>query len=46
MYKQDDLMVFRVVAGVDELKTGITSWAQINGRDEISIEEKVELEKE
>jgi O-antigen biosynthesis protein WbqP len=31
---------------VDKLKPGITGWAQINGRDEISIEEKVALEME
>jgi len=36
----------RVASGVDELKPGITGWAQINGRDEISIEAKVALEKE
>jgi O-antigen biosynthesis protein WbqP len=46
LYNQDDLMALRVVAGVDQLKPGITGWAQINGRDEISIEEKVGLEKE
>ena len=46
LYNQDDLMVLRVAAGVDKLKPGITGWAQINGRDEISIEEKVALEKE
>jgi O-antigen biosynthesis protein WbqP len=46
LYNQDDLMVLRVAAGVDQLKPGITGWAQINGRDEISIEEKVALEKE
>ncbi len=45
LYNQDDLMVLRVAAGVDKLKPGITGWAQINGRDEISIEEKVALEK-
>jgi O-antigen biosynthesis protein WbqP len=39
-------MALRVAAGVDQLKPGITGWAQINGRDEISIEEKVALEKE
>ena len=39
-------MDLRVAAGVDKLKPGITGWAQINGRDEISIEEKVQLEKE
>ena len=46
LYNQGDLMVLRVAAGVDKLKPGITGWAQINGRDEISIEEKVVLEKE
>jgi O-antigen biosynthesis protein WbqP len=46
LYNQDDLMALRVAAGVDQLKPGITGWAQINGRDEISIEEKVGLEKE
>lgn len=46
LYNQDDLMALRVAAGVDKLKPGITGWAQINGRDDISIERKVELEKE
>ena len=46
LYNQDDLMGLRVTAGIDKLKPGITGWAQINGRDEISIEEKVALEKE
>jgi O-antigen biosynthesis protein WbqP len=46
LYNQDDLMTLRVAAGVDKLKPGITGWAQINGRDEISIEAKVALEKE
>jgi O-antigen biosynthesis protein WbqP len=46
LYNQDDLMALRVSAGVDKLKPGITGWAQVNGRDEISIEEKVHFEKE
>lgn len=46
LYNQDDLMKLRVDAGVDKLIPGITGWAQINGRDEISIEAKVVLEKE
>ena len=46
LYNQDDLMDLRVATGVDKLKPGITGWAQINGRDEISIEEKVHLELE
>lgn len=45
LYNQDDLMQLRVKAGVEKLKPGITGWAQINGRDEISLEEKVALEK-
>ena len=46
LYNQDDLMALRVAKGVDKLKPGITGWAQINGRDEISIEKKVQLEQE
>ena len=46
LYNQDDLMALRVAAGIDKLKPGITGWAQINGRDEISIEAKVKLEQE
>jgi O-antigen biosynthesis protein WbqP len=46
LYNQDDLLALRVAAGVDKLQPGITGWAQINGRDEISIEKKVALEKE
>lgn len=46
LYNQDDLMALRVQAGVDKLKPGITGWAQINGRDEIALEEKVAFEKE
>jgi O-antigen biosynthesis protein WbqP len=46
LYNQEDLMALRIVAGVDKLKPGITGWAQINGRDEISIEDKVSFEKE
>jgi O-antigen biosynthesis protein WbqP len=46
LYNQDDLMALRIAAGVDKLKPGITGWAQINGRDEISLEEKVKFEKE
>lgn len=46
LYNQNDLMALRVAAGVDKLMPGITGWAQVNGRDEISIEEKVQLEQE
>jgi O-antigen biosynthesis protein WbqP len=46
LYNQDDLMILRVATGVVKLKPGITGWAQINGRDDISIERKVQLEQE
>ena len=46
LYNQDDLITLRVATGVDKLKPGITGWAQINGRDDISIEKKVQLEQE
>ena len=46
LYNQDDLMALRVAAGVHKLKPGITGWAQINGRDELSLEDKVAYEKE
>lgn len=46
LYNQDDLMALRVATGVDKLKPCITGWAQINGRDDISIEKKVQLEQE
>ena len=46
LYNQDDLMALRVAAGVDKLIPGISGWAQVNGRDELSLEQKVALEKE
>ena len=46
LFNQDDLMQFRIATGVSKLKPGITGWAQINGRDEISIAKKVQLEQE
>ena len=44
LFNQDDLMVLRKSFGVDSLVPGLTGWAQINGRDELSIEEKVKFE--
>ena len=46
LYNQDDLMTLRVEAGVDKLVPGITGWAQVNGRDELSLKEKVRYERE
>lgn len=44
LYNQEDLMALRVAAGVDTQIPGLTGWAQVNGRDTISLEEKVALE--
>jgi O-antigen biosynthesis protein WbqP len=45
LYNQEDLIALRIKHGVDILKPGLTGWAQINGRDEIPIQKKVELDK-
>ena len=44
LYNQDDLIKLRTNNNIHELTPGITGWAQINGRDEISIPEKVALD--
>ncbi len=41
LHNQDDLIALRREAGVDALRPGITGWAQIHGRDELTVEEKV-----
>jgi O-antigen biosynthesis protein WbqP len=46
LYNQDDLIALRTVNGVDKLLPGITGWAQVNGRDELSIADKVILDVE
>ncbi len=44
LYNQDDLKALRTEKKIHLIKPGITGWAQINGRDNISIEEKVDLD--
>lgn len=46
LFNQDDLIALRTAAGVDALVPGLTGWAQINGRDEIPIPDKVRLDAE
>jgi O-antigen biosynthesis protein WbqP len=46
LYNQYDLIDLRTEKGVDKLLPGITGWAQINGRDELSIAYKVSLDLE
>jgi O-antigen biosynthesis protein WbqP len=44
LFNQDDLIALRAETGVYRLLPGLTGWAQINGRDEIPIPEKVALD--
>ena len=44
LFNQHDLIGLRTVAGVHLLRPGLTGWAQINGRDELPIPEKVALD--
>jgi O-antigen biosynthesis protein WbqP len=44
LFNQYDLIQMRTDAGAHKLKPGITGWAQVNGRDEIPIAQKVELD--
>lgn len=46
LFNQDDLVALRTAAGVHALRPGVTGWAQINGRDELPIPEKVKLDRE
>lgn len=46
LFNQDDLIAMRTEQGVHELLPGLTGWAQVNGRDEIPISEKVALDAE
>lgn len=41
LFNQHDLIELRNKSGVQSLKPGLTGWAQINGRDDLTIEEKV-----
>lgn len=46
LFNQDDLVALRTESGVHELVPGLTGWAQINGRDELPIPDKVKLDVE
>jgi O-antigen biosynthesis protein WbqP len=46
LFNQDDLISLRSEKNVDKLLPGITGWAQVNGRDELSIPDKVALDVE
>jgi O-antigen biosynthesis protein WbqP len=46
LFNQEDLIALRTQYGVDKLAPGLTGWAQVNGRDELSIPEKVQYDRE
>ena len=46
LFNQSDLIELRTASGVSQLLPGLTGWAQINGRDELPIPEKVRLDTE
>jgi O-antigen biosynthesis protein WbqP len=46
LFNQDDLISLRTEKGVDKLMPGLTGWAQVNGRDELPIPQKVDLDVE
>lgn len=46
LFNQDDLIALRTQYGVDKLVPGLTGWAQVNGRDELSIPVKVQYDVE
>jgi len=46
LFNQEDLIALRTDKGVDKIKPGVTGWAQVNGRDELSIIDKVAFDVE
>ena len=44
LFNQDDLVRLRSEAGLHKLLPGLTGWAQVKGRDELSIPQKIALE--
>lgn len=46
LFNQDDLIALRTERGVHELLPGLTGWAQVNGRDELPIPQKVQFDQE
>ena len=46
LFNQDDLIALRTQHGVHELVPGLTGWAQVNGRDELPIPQKVQFDVE
>ena len=46
LHNQDELIAGRAALGIDQLRPGVTGWAQINGRDEIALQDKLQFDRE
>ena len=46
LFNQKDLITLRKEKGIDKIQPGVTGWAQVNGRDNLSIAEKVRFDEE
>ena len=46
LHNQVELIAARVAVGIDQLRPGMTGWAQINGRDEIALQDKLQFDQE
>jgi O-antigen biosynthesis protein WbqP len=46
LHNQQELIAKRAAFGIDQLRPGVTGWAQINGRDEIELHDKLRLDQE
>jgi O-antigen biosynthesis protein WbqP len=46
LFNQEDLIALRTKCGIDKLVPGLTGWAQVNGRDDLGVKEKVGYELE
>jgi O-antigen biosynthesis protein WbqP len=46
LFNQDDLVALRTAGGVHRLRPGVTGWAQVNGRDDLPIPQKVRFDVE
>ena len=46
LHNQYELIAKRAALGIDQLRPGVTGWAQINGRDEIAMQNKLEFDQE
>ncbi len=46
LHNQHELIAMRAAVGIDQLRPGVTGWAQINGRDEIALQDKLRFDQE